>query len=809
MKVSLAWLRKYISIEESREELAEILTDLGLEVEGIEPFESIPGSLKGVVIGEVKDRVKHPNADRLSVCKVDIGSGEDVQIVCGAPNVDAGQKVLVATVGSTLYSTEGEPWKIKKGKIRGETSEGMICAEDELHLGRSHDGIMVLDTSQPPGSDATEIFDVTTDTIYDIGLTPNRSDATSHLGVAQDLAAYFRINKREDYDVKLPDVTSFKVDQTTYDMDVEVIRPDLCPRYSGVMISDVKIGSSPDWIQNQLRSIGVRPVNNIVDITNYVLHEMGQPLHAFDADKIAGRKIIVDTLEDGTTFKTLDDADRKLMSDDLMICDGNREGLCIAGVFGGIGSGVTEATTNIFLESAHFNAGSIRRTSTGHDLRTDAAKCFEKGSDPSITVMALKRAAILIKEYGGGVISSEIIDEYPDEVEKKVLQLRYDKVKTYVGVDLEKGIVHDILRALNMEIQPVDDDSVKVYVPTNKADVTRDVDVIEEILRIYGFNKVEVGNSVKSTLNYDNYPSKTDIIKRVKNYLSSYGYHEMMNMSIIESSWVDEAERGNLVHINNTSNVQLDVLRPNMLLSGLSAVRHNINRQQTDLKLYEYGRVYSQDGEDFSEQENMSIFLSGKMAPDHWIAGKARDTNFHALKSDVYSVLSLLNVKSVTAKETSSDDLEYGIDIYKGDNCLVTIGAVESSICKKMDVKQEVYYACFDVKTMVDATDHKTQTSDISPYPSVKRDLAVVIDESVSYEALSEIAKELKYGALSNVSLFDIYKNEKQLGMCKKSYALSFLFEDTRKTLKDKEVDKFMTKLIAQFESKLGATIRK
>ncbi len=810
MKVSLQWLKNYIDTDHEPKELGDILTTLGLEVEGMESTESIKGGLQGVVVGHVTSCRQHPNADRLSLTTVNVGQEEDIQVVCGAPNVAEGQKVLVATVGTTLYSSEGEPWSIKKGKIRGEVSEGMICAEDELGIGQSHDGIMVLDDHWQPGTAASEVHPVENDVVYDIGLTPNRSDATSHLGVAQDLAAYFRVNEGRTEDLRTPEVSMFKVDQQTLNIDVEVLNHKACPRYSGITISGIEVKESPAWLKNRLNSIDVRPINNIVDITNFVLHELGQPLHAFDADKISGNKIIVDVLPNDSKFRSLDEQERTLTDQDLMICDGDKKGMCIAGVFGGIDSGVTENTKNIFLESAHFNASWIRKTSTRHLLRTDAAKCFEKGSDPNITVYALERAANLIKELAGGMISSELIDIYPQEIKPVEIHLKYEKVNDMLGINLAPDKIHEILRAMNMEILPVDDQSIKVMVPTNKADVTRDVDLVEEILRVYGFNNIPVPTKVLSTINYTNYPNKNQIKNKVSDFLSNIGFNEMMNMSLIESKnyeGLDSYDPENFVFINNTSNIHLDIMRPEMLLSGLTAVQHNKNRQQHNLKLYELGKAYVKKADDYEETEFLTLFLTGNETVS-WKPGSNSEMDFYDLKTEVHKILSLLGISKFQVEELDDSRFEFGLRYFRGPNELVRFGEV-GEMSNRMGIKEVVYYAEFNVASLVAAVSKKQYVSEISKFPSSKRDLSVVVDEHVKFGELKAIAQKTDRKILKEVGLFDIYKNEEQLGKGKKSYAMNFLFENQERTLKDKEIEKIMTKMIQGFESQLGAVIRK
>jgi len=812
MNISLNWLQKYIDLSEyTTEELSEILTTIGLEIEGVEQVELIKGGLAGVVVGKVLTCEKHPNADKLSVTTVDVGAESPIQVVCGAPNVAAGLTVLVATVGTTLYNGD-EPWKIKKGKIRGEVSEGMICAEDELGLGASHDGIMSLDGALVAGSPAADHFDVGSDTIFEIGLTPNRSDATCHLGVAKDLAAYLKVNKQYTKGVKEPEVSAFDAKQNSMSVDVNIRDTAACPRYSGITLSNITVGESPEWMQKMLIAVGVRPINNIVDITNYVLHELGQPLHAFDYDKVVGQAVNVGKLPSGTKFLALDESERVLHEDDLMICDGNNDPMCIAGVFGGAKSGVTDATTSIFLESAHFEASHIRKTSTRHLLRTDAAKVYEKGSDPNVTVYALKRAVLLMQEYAGATVMSDIIDIYPKEIEPAEVYLDYAKINRIIGNDITRDEVHTILRAMDMEIVPKGDDGITVKVPTNKSDVTRDVDVIEEILRIYGFNKIVVSTKVNSTLNYSSHPDKKGIKEIVANHMTSLGYNEMMGLSLIESKYYDSLlpiDSKELVYINNTSNIHLDIMRPEMLVSGLQSVVHNHNRQQANLRLYEYGKAYRKLTEGYQETEYLTIFMTGSRNTENWVIKATEDVDYYDIKGAVHQVLSRLGVSSYQVGECDDDRLAYGIQYHRGPQVIAKFGQVSDKLTKGMSIKSKVYYAEIDIEKLVTATKSaKVVINKISKFPSVRRDLALVLDNKVPFAEVEKLAYKADKKLLQSVNLFDVYVNEDQLGKGKKSYAVSYHFEDMDKTLKDKEVDKIMSKMIANYTSQLGAIIR-
>ncbi|MEO0724855.1 MAG: phenylalanine--tRNA ligase subunit beta [Bacteroidota bacterium] len=816
MQVSLSWLRQYIDTKDlSPDAVGDILTSTGLEVEGMEEIETIPGGLRGLVIGEVKECGKHPNADRLSVTKVDVGGEELLSIVCGAPNVAAGQKVVVATVGTELHPTEGDPFKIKKGKIRGEVSEGMICAEDEIGLGHDHDGIIVLPADAQVGQAARDFYGVETDYVYEIGLTPNRSDATNHLGVAYDLAAVLRINHGYTDDVTPPSVDGFKVDRTDLAVPVEVRNTEACPRYSGVTITDLQIKESPDWLKARLNAVGVRPINNVVDITNFVLHELGQPLHAFDLNEISGGKIIVETLPAKTKFLSLDEIERELHEEDLMICDGEENGMCIGGVFGGIKSGVKDGTTTIFLESAHFDAEWIRRTSMRHNLRTDAAKVFEKGSDPNITVFALKRAALLMQELAGGVIASEIIDIYPAVKAPAQIEVRYQRINELIGVAITKEQVHAILGAMGMNILKHDDSRFTVEVPTNKADVLREVDVIEEILRIYGFNNVPIPTHITTSMAVVAHPSPTLVRNLVSDLLVGQGFNEMMALSLSESRYytgehsiVPEAD---LVYVNNTSNVHLDIMRPHMLYSGLEAILRNQNRQENDIRFFEFGRSYRKTEEDFEEVNRLTLFLTGRRQAESWLADDQALVSYYGLKAYVNNVMARLGIGGYQ-QETVSEDatLAYGTRYFRGPRELVRYGRVQSKLLKEMDIRGEVFYADFNWDNTFKALPKKRiQFSELNKYPSMRRDLALVVNQSVKFSEVAAIAGKTAKKLLREANLFDVYVNDEQLGAGKKSYAVSFIFEDLTRTLKVKEIDKVMNQIIQQCETKLGAQIRR
>lgn len=812
MKISLNWLKKYIDLNMDPQEISEILTAIGLEVEGMEEIETIKGGLEGIVVGHVTECGKHPNADKLSLCKVDIGTEELLSIVCGAPNVAQGQKVLVATVGTMLYPTEGEPWKIKKGKIRGEASEGMICAEDELGLGDDHSGIIVLPEGTKTGQLAKDLYNIENDVVYEIGLTPNRSDATSHIGVAEDLAAYLKINHGHSGKVNYPDSSNFQEGKGDGGIEVELLDSEGAPRYSGILLENIEIKESPDWLKNALRAIGLNPKNNVVDITNFILHEFGQPLHAFDADKIGANKIKVQTLPEGSSFIDLEGKERKLSSEDVMICDGNDKGMCIGGVFGGLESGVSDSTKRVFLESAHFNPRSIRRTSTRHLLRTDAAVCFEKGSDPNVTVTALKRAVLLMQELAGATVASELVDIYPNPISEKQIDVKYSHINRLIGDNISKEDIKAILDALSIDVLTESDDNLKVAIPTNKADVLREADVIEEILRIYGFNKVAIPEKVVSNISYKPNPDKHALRNKAADLLCGMGFSEMMAVSLNQSKYYNESQQDQLVYINNTSNIHLNVMRADMVHSTLEALEYNVNRQATDLKLFEFGRAYWKEGEEIFEKEKLSLSLTGDIIKESWLTTGKNDElqGFYYIKAAVNGMISRLGVGNFQVSEADNDIFLYGIKYHRGPKTLVEFGVLNPNLCGEMGVKQKVAYAEFDWEEMVKAcAKNKIEVTDISKFPKVRRDLALVINEDVKFGAIEAIARKTEKKILKDINLFDVYKNKEHLGEGKKSYAVSFEFQDESKTLKDKDVDKVMSQLINKYEQELGAVIRK
>ena len=808
MKISYNWLKQFIKIDWDAEKTGELLTDLGLEIEGIEAYESVKGGLKGIVVGEVLTCKQHPNADRLKLTTVDIGEDAPLQIVCGAPNVAKGQKVPVATIGTTLYSAEGEAWKIKKGKIRGEESHGMICAEDELGLGQSHDGIMVLDKHLKVGTEASKVFKIENDRIFEIGLTPNRADAMSHYGVARDLKAGL-LQKEVALELITPSVSSYHVDARSLKIDVDVRDKEKCPRYCGVTISDVKVEASPSWLQHRLKSIGLSPINNIVDITNYVLHELGQPLHAFDAQKIAGNKVVVKTCKAGTKFTTLDEVVRELHEDDLMICDGDKP-MCIAGVFGGIDSGVSENTRDIFLESAYFNPVSIRKTAKRHGLNTDASFRFERGIDPNITEYALKRAALLIAEVAGGEITSDVSDSYPVKIEDYQVRLSFDNAKKLIGEEIPRETIKSILTSLDIKVNNVTEAGLGLTVPAYRNDVQREADIIEEILRVYGYNNVgtteKLNASISNSTRFEDYKLQNII----GNQLASQGFFEIMTNSLTTPNYTELSEQlkseHNVEMLNPLSN-DLSIMRQSLLFSGLESTAHNINRKRGDLKLFEFGKSYHQYSESREENKHLSLFVTGNKTQERWNS-TASPSDFFYLKGIVESVLERLGLNRLKSIPVKSDVFSEGMTLSLGNKKLVDFGLVKKSVLKTFGISQQVLFADVNWDNVLEMTKHNSiKFKAIPKYPEVRRDFALLIDSSVSFEDIYTTAKQTEKQLLKNVNLFDVYQG-KNLPQGKKSYAVSFTLQDENKTLTDKQIDKIMSKLQSNFEGKLGAELR-
>lgn len=808
MKISYNWLKQFLQTDWDAVKTGELLTDLGLEVEGIETKESIKGSLKGIVIGHVLTCVQHPNADRLKVTTVDLGSGTPVQIVCGAPNVAAGQKVPVATIGTTLYDDKGEGFKIKKGKIRGEESHGMICAEDELGLGSSHDGIMILDEDLEVGKPAAEVFNIETDQVFEIGLTPNRSDAMSHFGVARDLKAGLM---QHDVNLELisPSVSDFHVDERTLRFDVEVDNKELTPRYCGITITDITVKDSPEWIQNRLKAIGLTPKNNIVDITNYVLHELGQPLHAFDAQKIKGNKILVKTLEEGTKFTTLDEVERQLSAEDIMICDADSNPLCIAGVFGGSKSGVTENTTSIFLESAYFNPVSVRKTAKRHALNTDASFRFERGIDINFSEYALKRAALLIEEYAGGKMASDISDFYPEKIEDFQVFLSYENAYRLIGQEIPKETIKKILASLEIKINSETEGGLGLTIPSYRTDVQREADIIEEILRVYGYNNIEFSHKLNTSISFDS-NKETKVENIVANQLSSLGFNETMANSLTKPSYSDLSDNINVeagVEMLNPLSNDLKVLRQSLLFSGLESVAYNINRKNNALKFYEFGKTYHKYNDKYQEDKHLTLFVTGNRTNDSWNVN-SRISDFFYVKGIITNILNRLGIHNAKTTPSKQDIFSEGISLGLGKIKLVEFGVVKHSLLKEFGIKQQVLFADFNWDTILKLIGNKNiKVTDLPKFPSVKRDLALLLDTKTEFKDLYNLAFQSERKILKEVDLFDVYEGDK-LPEGKKSYAISFLLQDETKTLNDKQIDKIMQKLQQTFEKNLEAVLR-
>jgi phenylalanyl-tRNA synthetase beta chain len=806
MKISYNWLKQFIKIDLKSEETATLLTDLGLEVEVVEKYQSVRGGLEGVVVGHVLTCEKHPDADRLSITTVDLGDGTPVQIVCGASNVAKGQNVPVATIGTKLFDAAGVAFEIKKGKIRGQESHGMICAEDELGLGTSHEGIMILDATLRPGTPCATVFNIENDEVFEIGLTPNRADAMSHYGVARDLRASL-LQNNSNIELITPSVSTFRIDKRTLKIDVDVIDTKLAPRYCGVTLSGLTVKPSPEWLQNRLKAIGITPKNNIVDVTNYILHDLGQPLHAFDAAKING-KIVVKTLATGTKFTTLDDVERTLHEEDLMICD-EKGPLCIAGVFGGKSSGVTETTNSIFLESAYFNPVSIRKSAKRHGLNTDASFRFERGIDPNITEFAIKRAALLIKEVAGGEITSDIVDIYPKKIEDFPVFLHFDKTAKLIGQELPKETIKKILASLDIKVTTVSDAGLGLIIPSYRVDVQREIDVIEEILRVYGYNNINFTKKLNATVSNSARTEDHKVQNIIATQLNSLGFHEMMANSLTTPEYVGLSEmlkeEYNVMMLNPLSN-DLSAMRQSLLFSGLEAVSYNINRRNSDLKLFEFGKTYHKLPSGYVEPKHLTLFASGNRSEESW-RNDQKPSDFFLFKGYVTAVLERLGINKIQNKPATSDVFAEGMAIACGNDILVEFGTVKKSILKYFDIKQEVFYADFNWNLILKLISTKIKFTDIPKYPEVRRDLALLVDQSVAFDAIYSIARQTEKSLLKDINLFDVYEG-KNLPEGKKSYAVSFTLQDNSKTLTEEQIDKIMNKLQKNMEIELGASLR-
>ncbi|HCQ30305.1 MAG TPA: phenylalanine--tRNA ligase subunit beta [Flavobacteriales bacterium] len=803
MKISYNWLKEYINTDKSPQEIAEILTNTGLEVEGLEEIETIKGGLKGLVIGKVLEKEKHPNADKLSLTKVDVGEGKVLPIICGAPNVAAGQTVVVATVGTILYSTEGEPFKIKKSKIRGEVSEGMICAEDEIGLGNSHDGIIVIDEDVKPGTPAKEYFQIESDWVFEIGLTPNRSDATSHYGVARDLAAY--LNQFSPTKAHKPDVSKFAIDNTDLTIQVEVENTEACPRYSAITVSNIQVKESPEWLQNRLRSIGLSPINNVVDITNFVLHEIGQPLHAFDASKIKGNKVIVRTPEKDTKFITLDEKERQLHENDLMICNESDE-MCIAGVFGGLTSGVSNNTTSVFLESAYFNPVYIRKTAKRHGLNTDASFRYERGADPNITIYALKRAALLIKEIAGGEISSEIIDVYPNPIADTTIDFNLSYLYKIAGTTIPEETIEKILQGLEIVINSKSGDTWNISIPAYRVDVTRPIDLVEEILRIYGYNKIELPEKLNTSITYKQSPDKDKIRNTIGDFLSANGFYETLTNSLTKRDYYPEDNH--VVEILNPLSRELNVMRKEMIFTTLETILHNINNGNKNVKVYDFGKVYAKYNT-YEEQEKLALAVTGKWFNESWLTPDDKSTVFH-LKGITEALFQKLGLNKLKVKTTEVFDnyLATGIEVTFNKHKIAKTGIIHPQLNKQFDIDQEVFYSEINLDKLYELTQlTKTVYTPVVKFPAVRRDLALLLDKPINYAQIVKEVKQLNIQDLKEINLFDVYEG-KNLPEGKKSYGISFIFQNKEKTLTDKQVDIFMNKIIERLTQKLKAELR-
>ncbi len=831
MKISYNWLKQYLDLGLAPDKVAELLTGCGLEVESIAAYESIKGGLKGVVIAEVITCGKHPNSDHLSVTTVNTGTGEPLHVVCGAANVAAGQKVALATMGTTLYFGEKEI-VLQKTKIRGEVSEGMICAEDELGLGTSHDGILVLPPDAVIGTAASDYFKVEEDTVFTIGLTPNRADAASHVGVSRDLVAVINnfggtgIAPGQRRKLTLPDLATFSVDNNKLPIAVVIEDPDACPRYSGITISGIKVEASPEWLKNRLSAIGLRPINNIVDITNFVLMELGQPLHAFDADKVTGNKILVKKYPGGTKFITLDEVERELDSSDLMISNSN-EPMCLGGVFGGAKSGVTSQTSRIFLESAWFDPRHIRKSSRRHGLQTDASFRFERGADPEITIFALKRAAMLIRQIAGGEISSGIIDEFPKPFSRRTIDLTYKNIDRLIGKAIDHEVVKNILSDLGFEILPEGDSRSRmtdpgagftVVVPGYKVDVFREADLIEEILRIYGYNNIEIGQEVRSSLSYTAWPDTGKLQNVVSDFLSSNGFHEIMNNSLTRAAYYEglaDLPLDRLVKILNPISRDLDVMRQSLLHGALETIVYNHNRKHTDLKLFEFGTVYSLSSSadnrepvtGYHEERHLSIILTGRHEFENWDV-KTKDVSFYELKGYVEGVLTRLGVAKMAESPLTNGLFSEGLSYTVNGIDVITMGLLAKSLQKQFDIRGAVYYAEINWSALVSRIPSKAaQYMELPRFPEVRRDLALLMNKEITFRNIEEVAFQTERKLLKKVGLFDVYEGDK-IGTDKKSYAVSFILQDENKTLTDKDIEKVMERLVRAFTEKLNAQVR-
>lgn len=808
MTISYKWLSEYLPVSIDPERLSRILTSIGLEVESMTEYEEIKGGLKGLVIGEVLSTEKHPNADKLTLTKVNIGNGAPLQIVCGAPNVAAGQKVVVAPVGATIYPVSGEPLTMRVAKIRSVESHGMICAEDEIGVGNSHEGIMVLPPDVKAGTLALEYFQPYQDVVYEIGLTPNRMDAMSHWGVARDVCAYLSHHDKKVIKPKLPNGNGFKTDNNSLPIKVFVENQKACPRYSGISIANVIIKESPKWLRQKLRSIGLRPINNIVDITNFIQHETGQPLHAFDADKISGKKIIVKNLPEGTRFTTLDEKERKLSKEDLMICD-EKEGICIAGVFGGLHSGVTNTTKNIFLESACFDPVSTRKTSFRHGLRTDAASRFEKGTDISATVLVLKRAVAMIKEICGGEIASDIVDIYPEPQPKKEVSIKWHFIKKLSGKNYHPDAIKDILKSLGFEIIKEGIDELRVAVPYHKPDISLTADLVEEIVRIDGLDNIDIPEAITITPSIEENYSAEAYREKIAGCLVGFGFHEMLTNSITNAAYFSEEEQQIMVKMINSLSAELNILRSSLFETSMEVVARNLNHKNNSLRLFEFGKAYGRNTQGLHhETEKLCLIITGNTTEDNW-KQKNTPADFYYLKGVTEKLLQILGID--VGKPEIMDVPKFANHIvYKLKGQIIAgIGEVKGTILEIFGIKQPVFYAELNWQLLSGMAGKQTgKIKELLKYPAVQRDLAIVVNNEMDWAVIDESVHKLKLDKLRVIKLFDIFESEK-LGTGKKSIAVNFTFLDEEKTLTDKEIDGWMKKIMTMLENDLQAEIRK
>ena len=809
MKISYNWLKEYLNFKDNHESIGEKLTSLGLEVEGITKFESIPGGLEGVVVGKTKSVKKHPNADRLKITTVDVGADELLQIVCGAPNVDKNQTVAVATSGTTLYPNN-EKIKIKKSKIRGEISNGMICGQDELNLGEFDHGIMILDDKHKPGTPLKKLFDVDTDWIYEIGLTPNRADAMSHYGTARDLRARL-LHEGKNLELKTPSVSNFSIDKRTKNIKINIDDNSLTPRYCGIVMENIKIDNSPEWLQNKIISIGLSPINNIVDITNFVMHDLGQPLHAFDYEKIEGETINVKKHNKNIKFKTLDEVEREITKDDLMICN-SKKPMCIAGIFGGIDSGVSKETNTIFIESAYFDPISVRKSAKHHNLSTDSSYRFERGIDPNTTKYALKRAVLMIKEIcSGSIVSSDLIDLYPKTLEDTQIILGFDKIQKIIGQKIEKETIKNIVSSLDIKINSITESNLGLSIPHFRNDVKREADVIEEILRIYGYNNIESSKKVNQTIILNKENIKNKIVDSISNHLVSIGFYEMMTNSLVSNQKnelnKDDNDLQN-VNILNFSSADQSQLRNSMIFSGLDVIKYNLNRKKNNLKLFEIGKEYhkSNNGK-YLEKEKLSVFIYGDRNNLNWNT-QNKKSDFFYLKGVVKSIIKKLGFNSVKSKPLTTNNIQEGETIYYQKSEILSYGIINDKICKKFEINENVLYAELDVNMIIDKySDQPIHFKKISKFPEVSRDLSILIDKEVRFEDIYKTVRQINQKLIKEISLFDVFQG-KNLPDDKKSYGIAFKIQDNDKTLSESEIEGLMKKIISKIEKDFKAELR-